>query len=39
MLALGLVGPRDPFLFGLVTAGLLAAVVAVGTVLSRRQKV
>jgi len=39
MLALGVVGPRDPFLFALVTAALLAVVVAVGTVLARRQKV
>jgi hypothetical protein len=39
MLALGVVGPRDPFLFALLTAALLAVVVAVGTVLSRRQKV
>ena len=39
MLGLGVVGPRDPLLFGLVTAVLLAIVVAVGTVLSRRQKV
>jgi len=39
MLGLGVVGPREPLLFGLVTAVLLAIVVAVGTVLSRRQKV
>ena len=39
MLGLGVVGPRDPLLFGLLTAVLLAIVVAVGTMLSRRQKV
>jgi low temperature requirement protein LtrA len=39
MLGLGFVGPRDPLLFGLATAVLLAIVVAVGTVLSRRQEV
>ncbi len=39
MLALGVAGPRDPFFFALSTAALLAVVVALGTVLSRRQKI
>ena len=39
MLGLGVVGPRYLLLFGLLTAVLLAIVVAVGTMLSRRQEV
>ena len=39
MLVVGLVGPRDPLVFGLAVAALLGVVVAVGTVLSRRHEV